>query len=126
MPDNLIESLVTASDLQSLSGRVTEAEVVFRAGFARNYLKLAVQLYKWFRTVNSPVRLAESRGRVLGGKGFSGLGSPSALGSGREGYLRSLSSLLLDSEDIITDAGGDEEEEGDEDPEADLLPIIQG
>lgn len=49
MPPALISSLCLWADTQSLISRTSEAEVAFKAPFARKLLQLATQLIKWHR-----------------------------------------------------------------------------
>lgn len=108
MPQHLVEALVTMSDLQSLSSRTTDAEVIFKGAFARSFIDVAVELFKWVRSRNSAVRRLE-----LIDNAFASKLRPSRANSK---VSFAMSSSVLDLDDIITDAGNDEEE-GDEEDE---------
>jgi hypothetical protein len=115
MPANLVKDLVEWSDLQSMSRRTSEGEVIFRVAFTRQFMSVAVQFFKWFRTTNSSIRLIEkldesSTGNLLRRADSTGL---STLAGG---------SSLVDGDDIITDAGNDEEE-GDEEEGEDSMAM---
>ena len=56
MPAELLVSLRTWSDTQSLLSRTTEADVSFKAPFARKMLDVAMQLARWYRQRSSSVK----------------------------------------------------------------------
>ena len=56
MPPALIASLSLWADTQSLISRTTEAEVAFKAPFARKLLQVAGQLCRWYRHRSQSVK----------------------------------------------------------------------
>ena len=116
VPAEIVESLITWSDVQSIINRVTEAEVIFRVGFARSFVSVAIKFFKWYRTQHSAVRLVD----VLTNNSLSTQANAmrravSAASMASDGMAVTCSALDVD--DIITDAGGDEE--GDEEEQDD-------
>ena len=60
MPQTLVDSLITWADIQSLLPRTTDTEIVFKPKFARDMLKLAINLFKWFRSRNCSAKALEA------------------------------------------------------------------
>ena len=110
MPVSLVESLVQNFDLQSLSSRTSEADINFRFGAARSFISIALQLFRWIRTNNSAVRLVESLAESQMDNG-----TPRCTDANMS--RTSLSGGLPDGDEMITDAGNDEEEGDDEEGE---------
>ena len=102
--------LTSWSDVQSLTSRVSEAEVIFRTGFARHFIGVAVQMFKWFRTAHSPIRMADLLSN------FSASGRISGMHRTDSADVMAMTHMM-DVDDIITDAGGDDEEGEDDDQE---------
>ena len=122
MPEVLLEALVTWADTQSLLYRSSETEVVFKATFARNFITIAFHLFRWFRTMTTPSRIVAARSqsnKIKRGSQNAILRSPSIGMSHMDTMdIDPIEPAVPDIEDIITDAGGDEEEgEGDDDEE---------
>lgn len=57
VPEVLVESLTRWSDVQSISFRMTEADITFKSTVAKRYLALAITLYRMLKFVNDPTRL---------------------------------------------------------------------
>lgn len=57
IPEVLVDSLVRWSDIQSISYRMSEADISFKSGMAKRYLALAITLYRMMRFVHDPTRL---------------------------------------------------------------------
>lgn len=107
VPPELVEMLTVWSDVQSLTTRISEAEVIFRTGFARHFISVAVQLFKWFRMAHSPTRMSDLLCNSSGG----------AAGMHTTDSADMALTRIMDVDDIITDAGGDDEEGEDDDQE---------
>lgn len=116
MPPVLTEMLMTWADTQSIIHRATEAEITFKTTFARNFITVASNLFKWYRTISNASTVIAVHAPVIRARKMSS--------DERFPVNVSLYNLLsseivnrqgsLDMEDMITDAGGDEEEEGEE------------
>lgn len=52
----LLKDITLWADLQSLSSRVTEAEVSFKPKIAKNYLEIVSSLHKWYRNQVIPTK----------------------------------------------------------------------
>ncbi len=123
MPEVLLEALVTWADTQSLLYRSSETEVVFKAAFARNFITIAFHLFRWFRTMTTASRIVAARSQSKTKRGSQN----TMLRSSSTGMsqidvmdIDPIEPVVPDIEDIITDAGGDEEEgDGDDDEEQD-------
>jgi hypothetical protein len=139
MPKGLVDLLVQWSDMQSLVNRTSDNDVLFRPGFARHFVRVALHLLKYYRVVTSPAKMVTAwmlkyRSQLGPIKSVTLppsitndphlaciLGSltnpstpPGAAGTPIAEMGRSQLSMN-DNDDMITDAGGDEEEEdGDE------------
>lgn len=120
MPAHLIDLLLTWADIQSLSSRVSEAEVIFRVGFARSFIGVAVKLFKWYRSVNSPTRLSDCLNNTAVDR-HSGMSRTDSADS----RTNALEHPLMDADDIITDAGGDEEEGDEEDQDSNFQSMVE-
>lgn len=116
MPVALLDTLCDYADTQSLLQRVTDQEITFKPTFARNMLNTVVELYRWYRTYNTPLKLLDLQPHVHI--------TPAALmGLHRSGTHTRKSSAGRSGTDgsddgmETTDIAGEEEEEGQEDGE---------
>lgn len=143
MSKKLMDLLIQWSDMQSLVNRTSDVDILFRPGFVRQFVSVALHLLKYYRALSNPVKvmiakvlryrnqlgtnaevvlppsiLSDPNLAAIIGSILAAPSTPTGEGTTTAEMGRSQPSMN-DNDDIITDAGGDEEEEDGEEMDSD-------